>query len=158
LINSARWFVKEGTFVKVSKGKAQTRHFYLFNDVLVYCRIHKVGVQEGRCGVVCSELASRSICLTLGLVLVCAGCAAWWCSRQDVKHNETRLHYAGRVMLKAALIRDLPDTSTRQNQIEVVRIDKKRRPYIIVMGTPSQKKDWFNRIIDLISIQVCARE
>mmetsp|Transcript_1283 Transcript_1283/g.3063 ORF Transcript_1283/g.3063 Transcript_1283/m.3063 type:complete len:676 (-) Transcript_1283:721-2748(-) len=113
LIDSARWFVKEGTFVKVSKGKAQTRHFYLFNDVLVYCRIHK-----------------------------------------DTKHNETRFHYAGRVMLKAALIRDLPDTSTRQNQLELVRIDKKRKPYIIVMGTPSQKKDWLSKLIDLIAIQM----
>ena len=29
----------EATFIKVSKGRAQERHFFLFDDVLVYAKI-----------------------------------------------------------------------------------------------------------------------
>jgi hypothetical protein len=28
--------MREGVFVKISKGKAQERHFFLFNDLLLY--------------------------------------------------------------------------------------------------------------------------
>jgi hypothetical protein len=38
-----RRLVKEGLLVKISKNKAQERHFFLFNDVLVYTKKSQIG-------------------------------------------------------------------------------------------------------------------
>lgn len=38
LLTPTRKFVCEADFVKISKGRAQERHFFLFNDVIIYGR------------------------------------------------------------------------------------------------------------------------
>ena len=36
VVTPTREFIREATMVKISKGRAQERHFYLFNDLLLY--------------------------------------------------------------------------------------------------------------------------
>ena len=106
LIISTRYFVLEDTMVKISKGKAQTRHLWLFNDVLIYAKIQQ-GVHR----------------------------------------------FAGRVFLAECLVRDLPDTATRQFAFEIDRRDKKKKVYIIIAGDQRMKHRWFTTLVDLISQQ-----
>jgi len=43
LIEPGRVFIMEATFNKVSEGKVQERHFFLFNDMLVYVSTNVFG-------------------------------------------------------------------------------------------------------------------
>eukprot|EP01103_Thecamoeba_quadrilineata_P015335 TRINITY_DN4813_c0_g1_i1.p1 TRINITY_DN4813_c0_g1~~TRINITY_DN4813_c0_g1_i1.p1 ORF type:complete len:321 (+),score=63.97 TRINITY_DN4813_c0_g1_i1:104-1066(+) len=38
IIQPSRWFVEEATFIKLSKGHEQERHFFLFNDALIWAK------------------------------------------------------------------------------------------------------------------------
>eukprot|EP01103_Thecamoeba_quadrilineata_P005460 TRINITY_DN15255_c0_g1_i1.p1 TRINITY_DN15255_c0_g1~~TRINITY_DN15255_c0_g1_i1.p1 ORF type:complete len:616 (-),score=147.50 TRINITY_DN15255_c0_g1_i1:134-1981(-) len=38
IIQPSRWFVREATFIKLSKGREQERHFFLFNDVIIWAK------------------------------------------------------------------------------------------------------------------------
>lgn len=106
LIISTRYFIQEDTLIKVSKGKAQSRHFWLFNDLLLYAK-----TQSGV------------------------------------------LRFAGRVLLFQIMVRDLPDTPSRQFAFEIDRRDKKKKTYIIIAPDQRTKQKWFKTILELLAQQ-----
>ena len=47
IIVPGRSFVREGNFEKVNnKGKSQTRHFFLFSDELMYCKVSLINTKQ----------------------------------------------------------------------------------------------------------------
>jgi len=76
-------------------------------------------------------------------------------TKMDSKNNNL-YHYAGHVMLNKALIRDIPDSKTFKLGVEITRIDKKRKPYIICFSSIQEKSNWFDKLVNCISISIRA--
>ena len=102
IMASDRTFIREGNLIKVSKGRAQERVFFLFNDLILY--------------------AAKP--LLMGNLL-----------------------FKGKIPLNLILINDLPDQSPdRKNIFELVRLDHKKKKYIICAKEPQDKVDWMKDI------------
>ena len=87
-INSKnRVFIKEGDLLKISKGKTQERHFYLFNDLIIY--------------------GSKSLM------------------------KSGKIFMKGKIYLDKLIVNDIEDSDSTKNCFEVVRLDNKKKKYII---------------------------
>ena len=91
--------------VKISKGRAQERHFFLFNDLLLYCAKRAIG---------------------------------------------GRLMFKGKVPLNTLLVNDIPNTSDRKYTFELVRMDHKKKKYIICARDEDEKQEWMESMSGLI--------
>jgi len=140
-----RTFLKEGTFTKISKGKAQTRHFFLFSDALLYCKI-----DQGNSNTPSLQTGGKKPS-TLGTTR--SNPKSQSSSSTDILMQGPMqiYHYAGHINLSKALIRDTADSKTAKNAIELVRIEKKKKPYIICFSSHQEKMEWLNQIVNLIS-------
>jgi len=101
LVSPDRVFLMDGSLVKISKGRAQERQFWLFNDLLI------------------------------------------WGARQVLK---SKFQFKGKVQLNQILVNDLADSETLQNAFELVRVDHKKKKYIICTKEPHEKITWMNQI------------
>ena len=102
LITPNRMFIMESTMDKISKGKTQERHFYLFNDLILY-------------------------------------------GKESVLKS-TKIQCKGKIPLDSLLVRDLMDTESQKNAFELVRMDFKKKKYIICAKDPAEKKLWMQNI------------
>ena len=105
--NNNRIFIREANLVKISKGRAQERHFYLFNDIILYCA-------------------------------------------KPIIKSTNRLFFKGKILLQMLLVNDLPDTPERKFTFEIVRLDHKKKKYIICAKDLNEKNDWMNDISNLV--------
>lgn len=85
----SRVLVKQGNLLKLSKGKTQERHFYLFDDLIIY--------------------GSKSL----------------------LPFGKAKINVKGKIFLDKIKINDLPDSEIHQNCFELVRLDHKKKKYII---------------------------
>ena len=92
-----RQLIKEGDLLKISKGRTQERHFFLFDDILLY--------------------GSKSVL------------------------KPGKIHVRGMISLDKLLVNDLPDTDSVKNCFELVRIDHKKKKYIICSKLSGQQGD-----------------
>ena len=107
IVGPDRTFIREANLIKISKGRAQERHFYLFNDLIVYG------------------------------------------AKPMIKSN--RLTFKGKILLQMLLVNDLPDTPDRKFTFEIVRLDHKKKKYIICAKELPEKLEWMNDISRLVN-------
>jgi hypothetical protein len=101
-----RRLVREGPLIKVSKGRAQERVFFLFNDIILYAA---TPILKGH------------------------------------------LLFKGKIPLNLILVNDLPDQSPeRKNIFELVRLDHKKKKYIICAKELKEKQEWMGDIRQIV--------
>eukprot|EP01088_Endostelium_zonatum_P018211 TRINITY_DN5753_c0_g1_i1.p1 TRINITY_DN5753_c0_g1~~TRINITY_DN5753_c0_g1_i1.p1 ORF type:complete len:810 (-),score=147.38 TRINITY_DN5753_c0_g1_i1:3-2432(-) len=108
LIKPHRKFIREGELVKISKGKAQARHFFLFNDLLLYTKP--------------------------------AG---------SVRDNYV---FKGYIQLDKCLCTCVQDTAKEKNAFKLIRVDDKKKNYVICASTPAQRDEWANDVMKCIDV------
>ena len=106
LITPSRVFIREAVMDKISKGKTQERHFFLFSDLILY--------------------ASKSVL------------------------KSSKMQMKGKIPLDRLLVRDIMDNESLKNAFELVRMDHKKKKYIICAATPTEKNLWVQDIGDRV--------
>ena len=102
LITPSRMFIREAYLAKISKGKFQERHFFLFTDLILYC------------------------------------------SKNVIKSNKYQMK--GKIPIDCLLVRNLQDSESLKNAFELVRMDHKKKKYIICTKDPAEKQLWMEDI------------
>ena len=106
LIQPHRSLIRHGPLVKISKGRAQERIFYLLSDWILY--------------------GSKSVLKT------------------------NKIHLKGKIPLNMLLVNNLSDKEDLKNAFELVRIDHKKKKYIICSKDQKEKQSWIEDIQKLV--------
>ena len=118
LVIDGRELKKEARLVKVSKGRAQERYFFLFSDVLVYCKEALVG----------KSLEFKGM-MKLDLILI-----------NDIGDSQCTLGFYLRCIMPFLT------RFSVANSFELVRVDAKKKKYKICAPTAEVKEEWLEAL------------
>ena len=119
-----RYLVESAAALVDDRGKTHRRHFFVFNDLLLECRVHRVSSSASCAGTSAPDSSSSS-------------------SSSSSSARATRYKLLVQTSLNGATVSNLPDTGALTNAL---RINGVNADVTISFGTADQKYVWLSRL------------
>ncbi|KAL6070710.1 RhoGEF domain containing protein [Balamuthia mandrillaris] len=147
LLEPARRLVMEGWMHKVAHhGRAQYRLFYLFTDLLIYVKPLMMSHSKNKQGAPAKPKLNRSLSRSNLKGVVQKGREI----TKQVTSGRKQYQFKGYVDLRKAILRDV-DSNEFQHAFEIIRLEGKKTPVLIVCADQEEKDRWYNAINENIS-------